>query len=245
MIQIGRHIKTIKCFGFLLCRQSIHTSNFSYNSSNHERLPPISSFPTPHAPYIISDASSCFKKIINSMLVYDDFISDEEEQILFQEVEPKLKKLRYEHDHWDDAINGYREIEKSNWNKESFEIFGRIKSKAFSSHDILLPHIHVLDLHAEGSIKPHIDSIKFCGEVIAGLSLLSSCVMRFSDEANKETADVFLKKRSLYVMSGPARYEYRHEILGSSSSYFNSALVPRERRISAILRTQSKVDYAD
>lgn len=39
----------------------------------------------------------------NSFLIFDDFISVEEEQSLFNEVEPHLKRQTYEKDHWDDV----------------------------------------------------------------------------------------------------------------------------------------------
>ena len=37
-----------------------------------------------------------------------------------------------------------------------------------------------LDLAAEGHIGPHVDSIKFSGDYVVGLSLLSNCTMRFT-----------------------------------------------------------------
>lgn len=38
-----------------------------------------------------------------TMKVYDDFISEEEESLLLKELEPQLKRLRYEESHWDDV----------------------------------------------------------------------------------------------------------------------------------------------
>lgn len=38
-----------------------------------------------------------------NIAVYQDFITEEEEHSLFDEVEPHLKRLRYEKDHWDDV----------------------------------------------------------------------------------------------------------------------------------------------
>ena len=38
------------------------------------------------------------------MLVFPNFINQEEETSLFTEIEPYLKKLKYEHDHWDKVI---------------------------------------------------------------------------------------------------------------------------------------------
>ncbi len=43
-------------------------------------------------------------EIINSMLVCEDFLSAAEENSLFDEIEPYIKRLRYEFDHWDDVI---------------------------------------------------------------------------------------------------------------------------------------------
>lgn len=40
----------------------------------------------------------------NEMLVYKDFISVREEEALLNEIEPYLKRLRYETSHWDDVF---------------------------------------------------------------------------------------------------------------------------------------------
>lgn len=37
------------------------------------------------------------------MQVLPDFVLEREEQLLMDEVEPYLKKMRYEFDHWDDV----------------------------------------------------------------------------------------------------------------------------------------------
>lgn len=39
------------------------------------------------------------------MLVYEDFLTESEEKTLLDEIEPYLKRLRYEFDHWDDVSN--------------------------------------------------------------------------------------------------------------------------------------------
>ena len=43
------------------------------------------------------------KHVTENMHVYEDFISEDEEKSLINEVEPYLKRLRYETDHWDDV----------------------------------------------------------------------------------------------------------------------------------------------
>lgn len=118
-------------------------------------------------------------------------------------------------------------------------IIRRVKETIFPPSLVTLPHVHVLDLAKDGHIKPHIDSVKFCGDIIGGLSLLSSSVMRLVHEDNKDLiVDVLLNRFSLYVMSGVARQKFTHEILGVGDSLFNQKVVPRDRRISVIFRCE-------
>lgn len=114
-----------------------------------------------------------------------------------------------------------------------------MREVAFPSNALHLGHIHVLDISKEGYIKAHVDSIRFCGDTITGLSLLSSSVMRLVNEEDKsQVADILLERRSLYVMKGAARYKFTHEVLQDKCSYFRGIHVPRERRISVICRNE-------
>ncbi|KAG7282839.1 hypothetical protein CRUP_012229 [Coryphaenoides rupestris] len=121
-----------------------------------------------------------------------------------------------------EAIHGYRETERASWGPVCEGVLRRVKSLAFPEGSPLLGPVHVLDLDKAGYIKPHIDSIKFCGSTIAGLSLLSDSVMRLvkEDDADQDTA----------------RYGFTHEILKDEQSAFRGARVPRQRRISVICR---------
>lgn len=98
------------------------------------------------------------------------------------------------------AIHGYRETERLDWTEANQRILGRVKQFAFGSSQTL-SHIHILDLHENGYIKPHVDAVRFCGNRIAGLSLLTDAIMRFRLETQHErTAQALLKRRSLYLM---------------------------------------------
>lgn len=165
------------------------------------------------------------------------FITEEEEGALLRELEPGLKKKRYEFDHWDDAIHGYRETERVRWGEACEDILNRVRAVAFVEGSPLLGPVHVLDLDKRGYIKPHIDSVKFCGSTIAGLSLLSDSIMRLvkEDDAN-ERLDLLLPRCSLYILRDQARYNFTHEILKDEESIFNGQRIPRERRISVICR---------
>ena len=151
-----------------------------------------------------------FELLKKTMIVSENFLTESEEQSLLNEIEPYMKRLRYEYDHWDDAIHGYRETERLNWNEQNQQILQRAKQFAFDyfnqqghlEHPTnLLNHIHILDLHETGYIKPHIDAVRFCGNTIAGLCLLSDGVMRLISEKDKtKHASVWLRRRCLYIM---------------------------------------------
>lgn len=176
---------------------------------------------------------------MRDMVILKDFISVEEEQSLLNDIEPKWRRLRYQFDHWDNAIQGYREKEITNWSTESSMILQRLRDEAFSESDKQRQLVHILDLAADGFIKPHIDATRFCGRVIAGLSLLSPSVMRLVNDSDKEKYfDVLLDRRSLYIMKDSVRYDYTHEILSNETSYFRGSYVRKDRRISIICRSE-------
>jgi alkylated DNA repair protein alkB family protein 7 len=179
------------------------------------------------------------EEIIRTMLIYPEFLNLEEEESLMKELEPYLSRLHYETSHWDDAIHHYRETERSRWNKKNEEIINRVRSLAFPPNVSPLKLVHVLDLAKNGVIKPHVDSVRFCGTTIAGISLLSSSIMRLRLEEDKEVyCDVLLPRLSLYVMKDYARFKYTHEIMSETESCFKGELVPRDRRISIICRNE-------
>lgn len=181
-------------------------------------------------------------RVVQGVRVQGEYVTQQEEAALLAELDIQFKRMRYEFDHWDDAIHGYRETERTHWQPCNAPVVQRLQREALrwaAEGAELLPHVHVLDLHAEGCIKPHVDSTRFCGDVIAGLCLLSTAVMRVSPESQPELyVDLLLPARSLYVLSGAARYLCTHEVLGGESSQWRGERVPRERRLSIICRTK-------
>jgi alkylated DNA repair protein alkB family protein 7 len=63
--------------------------------------PPLSL--TPCNQCIVASDKETEEVIRGSFFVYRNFINEEEEMSLFNEVEPYLKRLHYEQDHWDDV----------------------------------------------------------------------------------------------------------------------------------------------
>ncbi|XP_018571209.1 alpha-ketoglutarate-dependent dioxygenase alkB homolog 7, mitochondrial [Anoplophora glabripennis] len=224
----------------LLKRGLISAKNLRFLS----QIKPIQSEQDHCPPYFqlckeFTDNTDLAKSLVNSMTVHNDFLSEDEEKSILDEIEPYLKRMRYEFDHWDDAIHGYRETERLNWNEANTKTLNRVRSIAFPPNVAQLKFVHILDLDQKGYIKPHIDAVRFCGDTIAGLSLLTDSVMRLVHDKNKHLyADVWLKRRSLYIMKDTARFDYTHEILSNEHSVFKGGKVLKDRRISVICRNE-------
>ena len=110
--------------------------------------------------------SETLGKLSTSLRFYPEIISEEEEMSIFKEVQPYLKRLVYEKQHWDEAIVNFRETEKKHWNKHNEPLIQRIRQMAFKDDSKILPYVHVLDLAEDGHIKPHIDSsrVRYTGQ---------------------------------------------------------------------------------
>ncbi|XP_078387408.1 alpha-ketoglutarate-dependent dioxygenase alkB homolog 7, mitochondrial [Cetorhinus maximus] len=196
----------------------------------------------PHAasglPHLLGSNPAVLERVSRDVELRQEFISPEEEAAILRELEPRLQRQRYQREHWDQVIHGYREIEKSHWTEQSESIVQRLRDIAFSPGVPQLSMVHVLDLEKTGFINPHVDSVKFCGDTIAGLCLLSGSVMRLLSEDNDvDRVDLLLERRSVYILRGVARYRFSHQILRDEESFFGEQKVPRGRRVSIICRS--------
>jgi len=190
----------------------------------------------------------------SSNLVYlENAVTAAEEETLVRYVAPLLMARRYEDGHWDSVISKYKEIElvPSQSPPEVRALLTRLAERVMAEYEhkpvlqSMLPP-HVVDLAAEGSISPHVDNIRHSGAVLAGLSLLSTRVMRLEKEADREkqmaptpesVIEQVLKARSLYMLKGPLRYEYAHSILGPNDTPLLSRdPITFKRRISIVFR---------
>ena len=122
---------------------------------------------------------------------------------------------------------------------------------------------HAIQLRKDSELKAHVDSVKFSGEIVAGLSLASASIMRLKPASPSELSsqedeehvdasedqskslenvghvDLFLPPLSLYILSGVSRFRYTHELLPSHSIFqYNGhdILVERQSRLSIIFR---------
>ncbi|MFF4951090.1 alpha-ketoglutarate-dependent dioxygenase AlkB [Streptomyces chattanoogensis] len=87
-------------------------------------------------------------------------------------------------------------------------------------------------------ISAHVDCVPCFGPVVAAVSLGSRCVMDFSDPGTGAKVAVPLAPGSLCVMTGPARFTWRHAIAARKSDPGPAGgRVPRDRRVSVTFRT--------
>ena len=150
-------------------------------------------------------------------------------------IKARLKGTGYERDHWDAVIDRYREREMLSVDDDlAAAAVEKVRAFLRSEQGVtsFLPP-HCIDLAADGGvIRPHIDSIKFSGRVVAGVSLVSAATMVLAeaDPATGEPrpgareSELRLAPGSLYVLADERRYDYAH------------AIAPEGRRISLILR---------
>lgn len=123
------------------------------------------------------------------------------------------------------------------------EIMYSIKQEFFPHHwRWVAPHI--LELEArKGGIKPHVDHLEASGEVVAGLCLGSTAVMDLIHESDPDKHfQVLLPKGCFYFQRDSVRYRYKHGIpILPQEHQFKGTVVPKERRISIMLRVRTSL----
>eukprot|EP01138_Halocafeteria_seosinensis_P003665 gb/GECG01003744.1/.p1 GENE.gb/GECG01003744.1/~~gb/GECG01003744.1/.p1 ORF type:complete len:252 (+),score=21.30 gb/GECG01003744.1/:1-756(+) len=206
--------------------------------------------PRPCAAYHVSTTTSIMHKLTTArddddmrsrgVQIFPDFITPAEETTLYEYFHKQLRKRKYERDHWDGVIEAYRELQRTiaAMPEEAQHIVERCREAAFRPGAVVQPQVHILDLAPDGYIDFHVDSVKFSGDHVVGLCLLSDAVMRLRHEQTSETVDLFLPRRSLYCLRDEARYEFAHAILRNEEATFEDKPIARDRRITMMLRDE-------
>ncbi len=86
-------------------------------------------------------------------------------------------------------------------------------------------------------IAPHVDCVACFAGTVLSISLGSTCVMRLTHPHDGRSVDILLEPRSLLVLGGAARYEWRHSIPARKNDKWNGLTLPRGRRVSLTFRT--------
>lgn len=69
------------------------------------RFPKIAIITRPLSTYCDTIHADLKHEIVSNMLVHENFINEQEENSLLEEIEPYLKRMRYEFEHWDNVSN--------------------------------------------------------------------------------------------------------------------------------------------
>ena len=115
-------------------------------------------------------------------------------------------------------------------------------------HELLFPvtptrvRQAILNLYRPGEgITPHVDLLNRFADGIVGVSLQGGCVMRFAQESQSASHDLYLPPRSLIVLTEDARYDWTHEIPPRVEDWVkegedDSVCIPRDVRLSVTFR---------
>jgi alkylated DNA repair dioxygenase AlkB len=114
--------------------------------------------------------------------------------------------------------------------------------------DGLLPSVPdqmVANDYPPGSgIFGHVDQAVF-GDTIASVSLGSTCVMQFSNSGDTRKEELLLEPRSVLVLSGEARWAWKHEIPARAVDRWQNQEWPRARRVSLTFRVIPRSSEGD
>ncbi|MFZ4929415.1 alpha-ketoglutarate-dependent dioxygenase AlkB [Chryseobacterium sp. Mn2064] len=177
--------------------------------------------------------------MINGLLYQDDFLSIEEEKSILSEIDNaiwdanlkrRVQHYGYIYDYKKKNINQELEIGKlPDW-LLSLENKIRINFTLENSFDQVI----INEYEPGQGISNHIDCIPCFEDTIISISLLSSCIMQFSKEEQKE--EILLQPRSLLLLSDEARYSWKHGIKAVKNDKWMNTIIPRKRRISITFR---------
>ena len=122
-----------------------------------------------------------------------------------------------------------------------------LKSMCFSDLNQL-----TVNEYKEGSgIGSHVDTPSAFGDGLISISLNAGIVMEFRQTRQEESVEdeempplrklVYLPRRSLLLMSGPARYSWEHMIVSRMTDTVDGQVVPRGQRVSLTLANGSGI----
>ncbi|KAJ1453688.1 hypothetical protein M885DRAFT_567298 [Pelagophyceae sp. CCMP2097] len=192
---------------------------------------------------LASSAAAAPNAAVSGFRLWPEFVTEAEhdeqlaESPLVCVLDARLRKRRYERDHWDAVIVNYREAEAPDALFAAGAAGALRRWRALVATELgceaFLP-LHCIDLDGDGVITPHVDSVKFSGGVVSGLSLRSKSTLvlqRAHDDgtvvAGATSHACELAPRSMYTLSGDARFRYAHSVVGVT-----------QRRLSLILRDE-------
>lgn len=104
------------------------------------------------------------------------------------------------------------------------DILGVVTAERLSNYGIICQKLDQLIVNKylkTQSISAHIDHTKYFGPVIACLSIGGQATATFTNPYTYHKYSMQLEEKSLYVMTGKSRYDYKHEISKPESTRYS------------------------
>ena len=180
-------------------------------------------------------------KKIEGLTLIEDYISEEEERALISQIDNQnwLNDLRRRVQHY-----GYKYDYKTRRIDISMKIGSlpnwgiKIAERLF--HEGIFkrsPDQLIVNEYQIGQgISPHIDCEPCFDDTIVSLSLNSTAIMDFTNSITNEKIPIFLNRRSIVILKGPSRYDWKHSIAPRKTDKYESVIYNRKRRISLTFR---------
>jgi alkylated DNA repair protein alkB family protein 4 len=185
---------------------------------------------------------------ISGLYLFENFISPQEEAIILAELDGTCSEYRHEYIPWKHGtFNGSSRGKR--WgvhcNLREARVDPPLHGMPHFYTSILYPKLVQQIVQMQGCIpneanaidyrrksnhwlSSHVDHRRLSKEPIANLSLAGDCYMTFTHTKTAKQQKVLLKRRTLQVLTGKARYDYAHGI------EHNDLL--SERRVSVTMR---------
>lgn len=179
-------------------------------------------------------------------LIYrPDFIAEDEEAKLLERIDGaewsaalqrRVQHYGWRYDYKKRGIDGSdRAPELTEW---AHELGHRLVDEGLMPN--LPDQLIINEYVGDQGITPHIDHEKDFAEHIATISLLETWVMNFHRTSDRKKIPKHLERRSVAVLTGDARYKWKHEIPQRKTVPPMDAKgkrTPRSRRVSLTFRT--------
>jgi len=181
---------------------------------------------------------------LSGLHLNENFITEQEEATLIRLIDElpwentlkrRTQNYGYKYDYEDKNVDVYSPIDMP-------AIFQPYIDRMYNQK--LMPYkcdqIIVNEYEPGQGISAHIDNKLHFDHTIASLSLISTTVMQFKNSRSDQIEQALLMPRSIVVLSGPARYEWTHEILRIKEDIIENNVLKRSRRISVTFRRVKK-----
>lgn len=179
--------------------------------------------------------------MIPGLTYLSDFVSDEEQEnlIKFIDSQPWIADLKrrtqhygYKYDYTRKAIDANSYVGPIP--KEFQFLANRLLDKNYFDKT---PDQIIINEYLPGQgISRHVDCITCFEDIIASISLNSTCVMQFENWKDSKSESIFLQPKSLLVLANEARYNWMHSIPAKREDDWNGEKISRQRRISLTFR---------